>query len=350
MIRQFDIRDVSVVQRLSPLGQALAYEPVAVEGISPLPEALRSYAAGGIDNRLVMVRRVREPEVEAFGMLQMMSDDAGESPSPRRFGALLYIAPTPHDEAVAAAWIDLVQAMVSQAAERGAVHVIAEAPAEGYELGALQIAGFSPLVHQDIMKLARIPEELEPVEVNGLREQRDADDPLLKLLAMRTVPKPIQKAGSSTDLTRSMRRVDCGFVLFEQGELVGHVAFRRGRRGYGMHTMFLHAAESLAEGMLTHALSRLCGRSHKRPVYCTIPSYQSWMLPPLDRLGFSHVTSNVLMIRHTAATVQQPVWSIDAKTVPGRVARSRPNVHHSRVLPRAGRRPKPDKRGAKLPL
>ncbi len=339
MVRLFDIRDVSVVQRLSPLGRALAYEPVAVEGLSPLREAMRSYAAASTDNRLVMVRRSQEPDAEAFGLMQLMADESGSASTAQRFGVLLYVAPTPRNETVAAAWIDLVQAMLPLAAARGAMHVIAEAPDEGYELGALQCVGFSPLVHQDVMKLAHVPGKLDAKGVAGLREQREGDDPLIRLLAMRTVPKPIQKTESSSDLTRMMYRVDCGFMLFEQNELAGQVSFRRGKRGYGMQAMFQASAEPLVEATLQYALAQLCGRAQNRPVYCTVPSYQSWLLPILDKLGFSHVTSNVLMIRHTAATVQQPVWTIGAKAHARKALPGQPNAHHTRTARQ--RRPAP---------
>ena len=60
--------------------------------------------------------------------------------------------------------------------------------------------------------------------------------------------------------------------------------------------------------MLQYALHRLSKRK-RAPVYCTVRAYQSWVLPVLDELGFSHITSTVLMVRHTAARVHQPVWS-----------------------------------------
>jgi hypothetical protein len=57
----------------------------------------------------------------------------------------------------------------------------------------------------------------------------------------------------------------------------------------------------------------------RRPVYCTIRHYQSWLLPIFDELGFAHLVSTTLMVRHTAVRVQQPVWSTTPK---GATARS----------------------------
>ncbi len=350
MVRPFDIRDVSVVQRLSPLGRALAYELAAVDGLSPLREALRAYASGGGDNRVVLVRRSHEHVAEAFGLVQLMSDpadtirDDGAANESRngvrsRYAALVYMAPVPRTEDMAAAWADLAQALVSYAAERGAVHVIAEAPDNGSsdgirEADALYSAGFSPLIHQDVLKLPRVSEACDAPaeEVPGLRPQQDSDEPLIRLLTLRTVPKLMQRAETTSDLTRLTHRIDCGFSLFNKGELTGNVAIRRGRRGYGLQMLFHASAEDRAEAALRYALSHLCGRAGNRPIYCTVPSYQSWLLPALGRLGFVHVTSNVLMIKHTTATVKQPVWSLDAKAATGGVAHGKPNAHQADAI------------------
>ena len=326
-----------MVQRLSPFGRALAYEPVAVDGLSPLREALRSYASGSNDNRVVLVRRGPEPDADAFGLVQLLSEpddgakDGTKNGDKPKYAALMFMAPVPRNEDMAASWTDLAQALVAYAAERGAVHVIAEAPDDGSEADALFGAGFSPLIHQDVLKLARVNDGLDSPEVPGLRAQQDSDEPLIRLLAMRTVPKLMQRAETTSDLTRLTHRVDCGFTLMAKGELVGNVSIRRGRRGYGMQMLFHSTAEDHAEAVLRYSLGHLCGRTGDRPIYCTVPSYQSWLLPALDRLGFAHVTSNVLMIKHTTATVKQPVWSLDAKAATAKVAHGKPNAHQTNV-------------------
>lgn len=345
MVRPFDIRDVSVIQRLSPLGRTLAYELTAVDGLSPLREALRVYASGSSDNRAVLVRRSHDHNGEAFGLVQLMSDPAdsihddgaaGESRNGARlrYAAMVYMAPSPHTEDIAAAWADLAQGLISYAAERGAVHVIAEAPDNSGEADALHSAGFSPLIHQDVLKLPRVSREFDATaeEMPGLRPQQESDEPLIRLLTMRTVPKLMQRTETTSDLIRLSRRIDCGFSLFSKGELTGNVAIRRGRRGYSLQMLFHPSAEDQAEAALRYSLSHLCGRTGNRPVYCTVPSYQSWLLPALGRLGFVHVTSNVLMTRHTTATVKQPVWSLDAKAAASGVAHSKPNAHQADTI------------------
>jgi hypothetical protein len=141
-----------------------------------------------------------------------------------------------------------------------------------------------------------------------MREATKADEPLIRMLHMRNAPKMTYQAEITSDLLRATTPSDEGWVLVQHNEVVGHVAIREGKRGYGLQLMFRPKAEEMAKPMLQHALGRI-GKRRRGPVYCTVRAYQSWVLPVLDDLGFSHVTSTVLMVRHTAARVHQPVWS-----------------------------------------
>jgi hypothetical protein len=40
-----------------------------------------------------------------------------------------------------------------------------------------------------------------------------------------------------------------------------------------------------------------------------VRGYQAWLAPLLHELGFVHVSSNQILMRHTAARVQAPVWA-----------------------------------------
>jgi hypothetical protein len=313
MIRLFDIRDVSTVQRLSASGRALAYESAASDGLNPLREAMRAYVSGSRDHAVALVRRRQDSrEVDAFGLMHLVPARSSSTDEPR-CAALVYMAPCPQSDEMEDAWTELAEAFVAHGAARGAQCVVAETPEDGHEVEALHRVGFSPLIHQDIMKLGALPEEMDAPDVIGLRPQTDKDDAYVKLLSMRMVPKLVQKAEASTDLTRLTHRADCGFLLMRNQDPIGHVSVQVGRRGYGMQVMFRQEAEDLAEPVLQYALANLCDRT-RRPVYCMVPSYQSWLLPILDNLGFIHVTSNAIMVKHTTARVRQPVWSIQANT------------------------------------
>jgi hypothetical protein len=322
MIRPFDIRDVNAIQRLRPLARTLAYELIAVDGVNLLRDAVTSYVTGGRDHNVVLVDRDRTGErngAEGFGLMHILSDsvhlpkdgDANDRQAPQRRAALILMAPGPQSDESVESWMYLAREFCSYAASHGVHHVIAEPPEYGGEAEALHGAGFAPLIHQDVFKLPSIERDardFETVYVPGLRDATKADDPLIRMLHMRNAPKMTYQAEITSDLLRATTPSDEGWVLVQESEVVGHVAIREGKRGYGLQMLFRPKAEEMAKPMLQHALHRLAKRK-RAAVYCTVRAYQSWLLPVLDDLGFSHITSTVLMVRHTAARVHQPVWS-----------------------------------------
>ena len=308
MIRPFDIRDVSVIQRLTALARPLACELVAVDGVSPIRDAMRATMSGGRDHAVVLVERDAVHDLDAFGIMYVLPNANGDDDHSRRGAALVMMAPHPQTDELCEAWMYLAQEFASEAAQRGVHHIVAEVPESGGEFEALTGAGFAPLIQQDVLKLAlKLDPDAAP-QVPGLREQTKDDDPQIKMLHLRSAPKMTYQAEVSFDLVRATHRMDRGFVLIRNNELIAHVSVRQGRRGYGMQALFRPETEADAKPMLQYALSHLLEKNPK-PVYVTVRHYQSWLLPILDELGFTHMTSTMLMVRHTTARVTQPVWS-----------------------------------------
>src|SRR5512133_4382530 len=97
-IRPFDIRDVGLVQRISPIGRPLAYEPVAVHGLSPLREAMRAYVSAGRDHAVALIRRDPDArELDTFGLMSLIPG-RGNDHSEIMYGAMLFFAPYPQNE------------------------------------------------------------------------------------------------------------------------------------------------------------------------------------------------------------------------------------------------------------
>jgi len=312
MVRPFEIRDVSVIQRLTPLAHPLACELVAVDGVNPLREAVRAYLSGGRDHAVVLVARSSHHDLEAFGVMYVLpfvnGEEEGHDGAAHRRAALVLMSPRPQSDALIETWMHLAQEFAVEATRRGVHHIVAEAPETGGEVEALQAAGFAPLIQQDVLKLAASPSLGTLPHVSGLREQTKDDEPFIKALHLRIAPKMTYQAEVSFDLLRATHGPDRGLVVVRDGELLAHVSIRQGRRSYGMRALFRPEVSSIARPVLCHALARLLLRA-RRPVYLTLRHYQSWLLPVLDELGFVHLSSTVLMVRHTAARVQQPIWS-----------------------------------------
>ncbi|MFN3704569.1 MAG: hypothetical protein ACK4WM_01030 [Thermoflexales bacterium] len=308
MTRPFDIRDVGLLQRLAATARPLACWAAAVDGLYPLREAMRAYVSAGRDAAVVLVdRAASSSEDGAFGMMQMLPTSephqSTTNPTPR-WAVLTMLGAQSQGEARLESWERILLGLVAEAAQRGVHHIVTESPESGPEWEALQAAGFVPLLQQDLLKVS-LPLEGggHAGELPGLREQGKDDEPLIRLLHQRIAPKMTYPAEAALDqfVGHHLRR---GWLLTRNNELVAYAAVHQGRRGYGLQLLFRPEAEEDARSMLEHCLARLRGSA-----YVTVRHHHSWLLPVLDQLGFVHLTSTVLMVRHVAAKVQQPVWS-----------------------------------------
>jgi hypothetical protein len=307
MVRPFDIRDVGLMQRLQSQARPLATQMIVVGGISPLRDAMRAYVAAGRDPLVCLVEHDTEHEIDAFGMLQVLPDESSAEVARQRGAAMLLAAPVPHTEAQVHAWLYLIQELAANAAERGAHHIVADVHEGGIEYQILQSAGFAPLMQQDLMKLTRaLPADNHAAPVPGLREATKEDEPQIRALHIRSAPKMIYQAECSLDSLLSLLRVQKGWVLVQHNEVVGHIGIWHGRRGRAMRCLFRPEAESQAAAVLGHVLSH---DNYRRATYCSVRHYQSWLLHILDELGFAHLTTTTVMMRHSAPRVQAPVWS-----------------------------------------
>ena len=168
MIRPFDIRDVNAIQRLRPLARTLAFELIAVDGVNLLRDAVTSYVTGGRDHNVVLVDRDRGG-TEAFGLMHILSDAAhathesenGDRHAQQHRAALILMAPGPQSDESVESWMYLAREFCSYAASHGVHHVIAEPPEYGGEAEALHGAGFAPLIHQDVFKLASVERDAD---------------------------------------------------------------------------------------------------------------------------------------------------------------------------------------------
>ncbi len=290
----------------------LAFELSAVDGFLPMREVIRAYVSGNGDAAsALMWHEAAEPaNPVALSLMRVLHADPHGEPLPG-VATLQFIAPAPNSHTRFEAWSGLAESQAMLAASRGAGHTLAEAPEEGVELDALRAAGFSPWMHQDVLKLAGAPPQGGDEVAPWLKEMGgDADEASARWLTARVVPKPLQKAGVSFDLLGLAHRPAVSYLAMSDGETQGWLAVYSGRRAFSIRVMFRAEAEALLERSLKFVVSHLRRRA-QRPVYCVVPSFASWQLPALDATGFAHVTSNVLMIRTALATVRQPVWSVE---------------------------------------
>ncbi len=317
MPRLFDIRDVSTVQRLQAHARPLATHLVVVGGVSPLPQAMRSYLGGILDNSLCLVARDDAADIDAFALMQVLPDESGTDVARQRGAAMILISPQASTEAHVATWIALAQDCASHAGERGAHHIIADVTEGGLEASILQAAGFVPMIQQDLMKLARSTDAPRSVDaVEGLRLATRADDPLIRALHIRCAPRMTYPVERSADALFDMLRTRRIWVLERNNEIIGFIGFWHGRRGRAMRCLFRPEAFSLARDSIAYALAH---SEYKRATYCNIRHYQNWLTPIFEELGFAHLSSTTLMAKYTTARVHTPIWSMVPQLAAARV-------------------------------
>ncbi len=295
-----------MVQRLQSQGRPLTTQMAMVGGLHPLRAAVRSYVAGVTGAYDPVVCLVDSEGTGAFGMLRMLPDESSGEVARQRGAALLLAAPMPRDEDGERHWVSIVHELAAGAAERGAHHIVADVHEGSFEASLLTTAGFGPQMQQDLLKLHRMQSVQKVEPVAGLREAERGDEPLVRALHLRCAPRLTWAAESSLDALLGSMRVQRGYVLINGSEVVGHVGFWHGGRGRAMRCLFRPDHELVAGAVLRQVLS---GAAYRRATYCSVRSYQSWLAPVLQEIGFVHVSTNVAMLKHTAARVTSPVWA-----------------------------------------
>ena len=335
MVRPFDIRDMSAVQRLSVHGCALAHEIAAIDGVNPMLNAIRAAVQTSVpfpsisDRHVILTHRDDGQHADSFGIMEIGSVSGNSQVAP---AVMTYLAPLPETEKLKDAWIDLLDAFAGMAAAVEARFMVAEVPETGRVADAFLTSGFVPILHQDILKLPVVSsrgtrkrpaeQDLGHSQVPGLRLQTDKDDLYLKLLAARVIPKLATLHMANMDPTRLMHQTRVGFMLMHAQEACGHVSVNKGRKGSALRMLIRHDVPEiqphLAEMLETILVE--AGIPTSQPIYCMLPSYLSWMLPILDGLGFVHHAATTVMLKHITASVRVPVWQTQRNPLGVRLA------------------------------
>jgi hypothetical protein len=303
MVRQFDIRDISLLYRLAARGSALSYEPYVLNGINPLRNALSLLTRRAVPiigaNQLFVVQH----EPDGLGMVELAQ--SGEALA----GVVMYVAPTPARAENPDVWPALIEGLVARAGEHGARMLVAEADESRIEYDTLLRSGFAPVVSQVILKRNSPAEAGVKLEYPGLRRQSEKDDLHIKLLAARVMPRNLSAFSAHADITRLMHETRVGHLVMEDMQPTAHVSFNFGRRSHVMRLMFATGSEATerAPEVLSAALNDM-GDAAPKPIYCVLPAYQGWLQKHLEALDFHAVASRVAMIKNIAATVRKPVW------------------------------------------
>jgi hypothetical protein len=211
-----------------------------------------------------------------------------------------------------AIWQRLLAHMCVQTAERGSLRLYARLPVESEELHLFRNMGFLEYGQEDVYQLdpgvdrAAVESELR------LRPQQASDGWGLQKLYATLAPRAVQNAEGLAqgqwDLAprrwgEQGRRT--GYVWEVNGEVLGALHLRAGKRGYWIRTLLHPDATAHVEAMARAALA-LTAFQPKLPVYLACREYETGCPQALADLGFKPLLSQTLVVKHMAVRIQQP--------------------------------------------
>jgi len=189
---------------------------------------------------------------------------------------------------------DLIEALLRTAGRRQAQQILADAEDKSEECGFLRREGFSIYARQDIWKGIPPFPQSDRKPPGTLGPLLPAGVPSVHALYCSIVPALVHQVEGFPHPPR-------GWMLFEEGELVGFFHLRIGSRGLWMEPFFHpgahHAAEWIAAWLGTLRLRP------QDPVYLCVRSYQDWVGSILQDFGFSLFSRRSVLARRVVVTV-----------------------------------------------
>ncbi|MGA2111872.1 MAG: hypothetical protein ABSG98_06950 [Anaerolineales bacterium] len=283
MIRLFELRDLGSLYRLAGQGICLDTRAAFTQEAHPLQWAVWGRLLPGTRTRTLFW----EGPEGAMAFAQMHQGNG--SPLAR----LTYL--TPREIIASAQATDVIEGALAEAGRSGAHHLLAEAE-EGSELfGFLRRQCFGVYARQELW---RQDQALSPAgEFPGiLRPEFPSDQPQCHALCLAVVPGLVQQVEAAPWPER-------GWVLVQEGELVGYFRLFPGDRGAWVEPFFHPAARGVAEAMQ----SLLCSLRPRpeRPVYVCVRSYQDWLGPILQHAGLRLCGEQAVLVRRIVVPIAE---------------------------------------------
>lgn len=291
MIRPFDLLDVPLIAQLESQGTPLSSDALT-RGARPLQAALASFFSLHSRGEYTVVM----PD-KPFGFAQMRP----RKTVPR--ASATYIAPgLAAGNGNVEVWTQLLESLAAAAGDLGLHQLVAEVAEDSPEVSALHRAGYAIFLRQDILRL-KGGIALNPSPAVTLRTSADADLWAIQQLYLNTVPRLAQQAEMLPHIHHSSSAR--GYVLEENGELMGYLEIRRGAFGALFNVLVHPQAEHHARDVILQGLS-LLGSRWSLPVYGCVRRYQEWLWEPLESLGFELSSSTAVMVKRLAVSAAEP--------------------------------------------
>lgn len=283
--RPFDWRDLSLLNRYRNQGVYLHSALVLTRGSLLIPSAILSSVAPGAG---IFTSVCEQGENEDESLIGQTMQTQG---SP--LAQMTFLAPRP---ALAGKdFSTLIEYMVVQAGERGALRLLADVEEHCEAFEPLRKLGFAIYSRQRIWKF--------PEQVNGnsqtitWRTATDQDIIPVRALYNNIAPGLVQQA-ENFPLERLR-----GMVYWKGDNLQGYAEFKYGHKGIWVKPLVHPDVQELTK-MLSGLLHNIPNR-YARPVYVCVRTYQSWLDAALEELGAEASPPQAVMVKHLAISTKQ---------------------------------------------
>ena len=208
---------------------------------------------------------------------------------------LVYLAPSLPDNADDTLWLQILDGVAREAGKHGAHSLLAEVAPNSRLFETLRMARFATYARQTIWRHAPVAHHETTIT---LTEENSGDQIGIMSLIGSTVPAMLhQVAAPPSDLR--------GLVYRKNGLLEAYIAVSEGEQGVYLlpyvHPDVLDRRIQDFAGLIQQTT-----RAHKVPVYICVRSFQCWLDPMLEKLGFEPWLDQVLMVKHIAAGIRHP--------------------------------------------
>ncbi len=306
MSRWLSFNDLMAVQQLQARGVQLDLERAVLWPHSAMQAVLAAHLPfSAVGAETIVQYSSASERARPLGFLQLRP--RGGRPE----ADVVFISPALDSGGdVVSIWYRLLAECAKEIGSRGGQRLFAQVASGNGVEEVFRQAGFIAYAHDDVFRLDALPSDLP--QTPALRRQRVRDGWNLLRLYAEFAPRSVQIAeGMLSPQGQGGKLGDwwdqaggAGYILQVDGDIAGAVRVRRSADAYWLRFWLHPQAEEYGESLVLGAFALLRATPH-RPIYCNVRDYESGLRGALDVIGFAHVQTRSLLIKHTTARVKE---------------------------------------------
>jgi hypothetical protein len=282
MVHPFTLRDAYLIRKLGNRGISFDSRTYLTRDL----HLLRYATLAGLLPNLYPETQILDRPGNSCGFAQL-SHSKGSPTSHLRFLA-------PKELFTGNSGSGLIEALLKEAGRREAQHILAEVEENSEEYNFFRCEGFTIFARQEIWKSGPTPLRNERLPEGLLRSFQSVDAPAALGLYCSVVPSLVYQM-------EGFPKNPEGWVLYEEGEMVGFFGALSGPLGLRVEPVFHPGARNVASWMT--AWLSAPDFPAGRPAYVCVRSYQDWVGSILRDAGFSLFSRQAVFSRRIVVPV-----------------------------------------------